>query len=170
MSWDEYFFHLCLEIARKSKDRSIRVGCILAGPQHEIRSAGFNGFPAGVSDTHEEWHKRPAKYLVTQHAERNAISLAARCGTSLQGCTAYISLPPCTQCAGGLIQAGIKEVRVLNAPAWWSHSKEWEEDFRLANEILTAAGVPLTLVCPPEVDITEANLQRSLRPTTTERS
>jgi dCMP deaminase len=164
MSWHEYFFRLCLEVARKSKDRSIRVGCILAGPDHEIRSAGFNGFPMGVQDNDEKYHGRPLKYLITQHAERNAISLAARAGTSLKDCTAYISLPPCAQCAGGLIQAGIENVLMLDAPEWWSHSEAWEEDFRVAKELLLSSLGRFEFVSPSKIGITEADLRRSLQP------
>jgi dCMP deaminase len=110
MGWDEYFLALCAHVARKSKDRSTRVGCVVVGPDHEIRSTGFNGFPRGCDDSRESWHERPLKYKVTEHAERNAIYNAARCGTPLKGCTLYVPWRPCADCARGVIQSGIVEV------------------------------------------------------------
>ena len=50
-NWKEYFVDLTLTVASKSKDPSRQVGCIIVGPDKEIRSTGFNGFPRGVRET-----------------------------------------------------------------------------------------------------------------------
>lgn len=50
-SWSEYLFELARHIATKSKDPSRQVGCVIVGPDNEIRSTGFNGFPRGVHET-----------------------------------------------------------------------------------------------------------------------
>jgi len=50
MNWKEYFVDLTLTVASKSKDPSRKVGCIIVGPDKEIRSTGFNGFPRGVAE------------------------------------------------------------------------------------------------------------------------
>jgi dCMP deaminase len=50
ISWENYFFNICEEVRRKSKDHSVKVGCVIAGPDNEIRSTGFNGFPRGVDE------------------------------------------------------------------------------------------------------------------------
>jgi dCMP deaminase len=50
-SWDTYFIKMALLIAQKSKDPSTQVGCVIVGPDNEIRSTGFNGFPRGVQET-----------------------------------------------------------------------------------------------------------------------
>jgi len=47
-NWKEYFVDLTLVVASKSKDPSRKVGCVIVGPDKEIRSTGFNGFPRGV--------------------------------------------------------------------------------------------------------------------------
>jgi len=120
MNWDEYFFDICKAVAAKSKDVSTHVGCVIVGPNHEIRSTGFNGFPMGVYDGPPELNAfgpdrndRPEKYVWTEHSERNAIYLAARNGTALEGCTIYLTWMPCADCARAIIQSGIKHVKVL---------------------------------------------------------
>ena len=50
MNWQDYFVDLTLAVASKSKDPSRKVGCIIVGPDKEIRSTGFNGFPRGVNE------------------------------------------------------------------------------------------------------------------------
>ena len=82
-SWDEYFLTLCDAVALKSKDRSTKLGCVIVGVGHEVRSTGYNGFPRGVNDNVDARHQRPEKYKWTEHAERNAIYNAARCGVSV---------------------------------------------------------------------------------------
>ena len=43
MSWDQKFLQLAFNIAEWSKDRSTKVGCVIVGPNNEIRSTGYNG-------------------------------------------------------------------------------------------------------------------------------
>ena len=99
-------------MAKKSKDPSTKVGCVIVGPHDEIRSTGFNGFPRNSNDLADHRHKRPLKYKWTEHAERNAIYNAGRKGTSCLGAKLYINWLPCTPCARGVIQAGISEIIV----------------------------------------------------------
>jgi dCMP deaminase len=113
MNWDEYFLKMAWLAARKSKDPSTHVGCIIVGPDKEILSTGFNGLPRGVRDVLERMD-RPEKYLWTAHAEENAVAQAARVGARLKGATAYVTHEPCARCVRSLIQAGIVEVRVGN--------------------------------------------------------
>lgn len=49
-SWHTYMRELAEHIATKSKDPSRQVGCVIIGPDYEIRSTGFNGFPRGVAE------------------------------------------------------------------------------------------------------------------------
>ncbi len=83
---------------------------MVVGPDREIRSTGFNGFPRGIEDSPERLNDRERKYPLVCHAEENAIMHAARIGVSLKGCAAYVTWPPCTRCARSLIQAGIDEI------------------------------------------------------------
>ncbi len=109
MSWDRRFIALAEHISAWSKDPSTKVGCVVVGPDREIVTTGYNGFPRGVIDDPKRM-ERPAKYLWTSHAEENAVAHAARIGVSLKGCTAYVTHCPCSRCARGLIQAGVKRV------------------------------------------------------------
>lgn len=153
LSWDEYFIRLAMLIAEKSKDPSTKVGCVIVGPDNEIRSTGFNGFARGVHeegyhipkgaiemyvDVSERW-ERPAKYEWVEHAERNAVYNAARTGVALKGCRAYLNWEPtpCIECAKGFIQAGIIEVIGPNLP--FTHNKDWK--FDISSVMMDEAGL-----------------------------
>ncbi len=49
--WDQYFIKMAQLISTKSKDPSTKVGCVIVGPDNEVRSTGYNGFPRGVRET-----------------------------------------------------------------------------------------------------------------------
>ena len=83
--WDAYYLNLCTAVAQLSKDQSTQLGCVIAGPAHEIRSTGYNSFPRGINDDVPERQYRPVKYLFMEHAERNAIFNAARVGIPTTG-------------------------------------------------------------------------------------
>lgn len=141
INWDEYFMMVVNTIKQKSKDKATKVGAVIVGPDNEIRSVGYNGFPRGVDDNIEVRHERPEKYLWTECAERNAIYNAARMGTALKGCRIYIDTIPCTNCARGIVQVGINEVIVnsLTIP-------RWEENQRKSLEILAEGKVPWRVI------------------------
>jgi dCMP deaminase len=146
--WDRHFLQLCVDHARMSKDPSTRVGAVIVGPDREIRSAGFNGFPRGIADTEERLHDRETKLRLVVHGEMNAVLLAARVGTPLKGCTLYLAAtddsgsvwggPPCVRCSVEVIQAGITEVVSFPRKAVPSR---WSDDLVLAESLLTEAGV-----------------------------
>ena len=121
--WDQRFLDLAKQISTWSKDPSTQVGCVVVGPDREIRSTGFNGLPRGIKDTSERLNNREIKYPMICHAEENAIMHAARIGISLKECRAYVTWPPCTRCARSLIQAGISEViypESVDIPERWA--------------------------------------------------
>jgi dCMP deaminase len=148
MDWHEYFINLSYEIAKKSKDRSSKVGCVMVGPDNEIRSTGYNNFPRGMDDTIESRHERPEKYEWTEHAERNAIYNAARMGTALKGCRSYQQWYPCPDCARAIVQAGIIEVIVDDRDdnPWKSEEyiERWGDRMKISLQILTECGVKVT--------------------------
>ena len=78
--WDIRFLKLATHISEWSKDPSTKVGCVVVGPDREIRSTGFNGFPRGIQDSDERLTNRDLKYPLICHAEENAIMHAARIG------------------------------------------------------------------------------------------
>lgn len=130
--WDQRFLRIAQETAQWSKDKSRKVGCVIVGPSKEIRATGYNGFPRGVEDDVPSRHERPAKYLWTEHAERNAIYNAARHGVALECCTIYLPWYPCVDCARAIIQCGIIEV-VAVEPDW--NDPKYGEEFRTAREM-----------------------------------
>jgi dCMP deaminase len=140
MDWDSYFTSMAELVASKSKDRSTKVGCVIVGPSNEVRSTGYNGFCRGIDDALEARHCRPEKYLWTEHAERNAIYNAARNGIRLEDCTLYSTVFPCSDCARGIIQSGIK--RVVTAQYNKSTSMP-DQSFDRALEMFTEVGVEL---------------------------
>src|SRR5687768_18390563 len=136
--WDRRFLELARHIAQWSKDPSTKVGCVVVGPDREIRSTGFNGFPRGIQDSMERLHDRERKYPLVCHAEEYAIMHAARIGVALKGCVAYVTWPPCTRCARSLIQAGIREIVY---PADLVIPERWVDDFRISTDMLSEAGL-----------------------------
>jgi dCMP deaminase len=110
----------------------------VVGPDREIRSTGFNGFPRGIEDNVARLANREMKYPLVCHAEENAIMHAARIGVALKGCVAYVTWPPCTRCARSLIQAGIREIVY---PADLVIPDRWIDDFRISSGMLTEAGL-----------------------------
>jgi dCMP deaminase len=114
-SWDEYFMATAVLIASRSNCERLHVGCVIvtAGERkNRIVAAGYNGFLPGtphlsrVRDGHEQ---------ATVHAEQNAVTDAARRGSSVEGCVAYVTHYPCVNCAKILAAAGISEIKYHRA-------------------------------------------------------
>ena len=138
--WDKRFLQLAKNISEWSKDPSTQVGCVVVGPDRELRSTGFNGLPRGIEDNEQRLNNREIKYPLICHAEENAIMHAARIGMSLKDCTAYVTWPPCTRCARSLIQAGISTIvypKDIEIP------DRWMEDFNLSLNMLKEANISL---------------------------
>jgi dCMP deaminase len=110
-SWDEYFMATAVLISSRSNCERLHVGCVIVTGgerKNRIVAAGYNGFLPGtphvsrVRDGHEQ---------ATVHAEQNAVSDAARRGSSVGGCVAYVTHFPCINCAKILAAAGIADIR-----------------------------------------------------------
>ena len=143
--WDERFMLLAHHLAGWSIEKGRRVGAVVAGPDNEIRSTGFNGLPRGVRDAVEERHSRVtgAKYIWSCHAEQNAIFNAARIGVPLKDCTIYVPWFPCVECTKAIIQSGISEL-VAYAPD--QPNSKWAADFSISNVMLKEAGIVVRLI------------------------
>lgn len=134
--WDNRFIGLANLIATWSRDPSTGVGAVIADTNNRIVSMGFNGFPRAVKDAEAILENRDEKLRRTIHAEENALLFAGR---SVEGCTIYVTHPPCARCAAKLIQAGI--VRVVSRPPWNSFLERWADDMRSASEMFAEAGM-----------------------------
>jgi len=123
-------------VATLSKDPSTQVGAVIFDNKRRFVAAGYNGFPRGVEDTASRLENREVKYRITRHAEQNAIAFAT---ASLDGSTIVVTHPPCAQCAGAIIQAGIKHVCYPKPSE--AMLKRWGEDFDWARIMFREAGV-----------------------------
>lgn len=136
--WDCRFMDLALHVSSWSKDKSRQVGCVIVGPDRTVRAIGYNGFPRGLDDENVDRHARPAKYLWTEHAERNAIYAAARNGISINGSKMYLPWFPCVDCSRAIVQAGIVELIAFQPDL---ADPQWGEAFVTSIELLREAGV-----------------------------
>ena len=133
-SWDEYFMATAVLMSTRSPCERLHVGCVIVsggGRKNRLIAAGYNGFLPGaphvsrVREDHEQ---------ATVHAEQNAVADAARLGSSVEGCVAYVTHFPCINCAKILAAAGIAEIR-------------YREDYTndpLVAPLLADAGIKIT--------------------------
>mgnify|MGYP002853810393 CR=1 FL=1 len=111
ISWDQYFMGLAKLSARRSKDPNTQVGACIVNEERKVVGLGYNGMPYGMNDADAPWERvgdvLDTKYAYVVHAELNAILNST---TSLKGCTIYVSLFPCNECAKAIVQSGIRKV------------------------------------------------------------
>ena len=120
-------------LSTRSSCERLHVGCVIVSAgdrKNRLIAAGYNGFLPGTPHTSRvrEGHEQ-----ATVHAEQNAIADSARRGSSVEGCTAYVTHFPCINCAKILAAAGIAEVR-------------YREDYKndpLVEPLLADAGVKI---------------------------
>ncbi|KAK8746292.1 hypothetical protein OTU49_017348 [Cherax quadricarinatus] len=117
LAWGEYFMAMAALSALRSKDPITQVGACIVNSENKIVGIGYNGMPWGCNDDQLPWSKTSsdkleAKYMYVCHAEVNAI-MNKNC-VDVAGCTIYVALFPCNECAKVIIQAGIKKVIYLS--------------------------------------------------------
>ena len=137
LTWDEYFMGMAKLSALRSKDPNTKVGACIVDKDHKVVSNGYNGMPRGIDESKVSWNKGEgldSKYLYVCHAEFNAI-LNTRNGSALEGCTLYVTLFPCNECAKAIIQTGIKEV------VYCSDKYADQTNFKASRLLLELAGV-----------------------------
>jgi len=143
--WDHRFLGLAEHISDWSKDPSTKVGCVVVGPDREIVSTGYNGFPRGAADHSTRYDDRTTKMRPICHAEENAVAHAARIGVSLLGTTAYVTWPPCPRCSRSLIQAGV--IRVVHYEV--DIPDRWIDDMTASEALLREVGIEIVSVTHP---------------------
>jgi dCMP deaminase len=133
-SWDEYFMATAKLIASRSNCERLNVGCVIVtvgAQRNRLVAAGYNGFLPGtphasrLRDGHEQ---------ATVHAEQNAIADAARRGSSVENCVAYVTHYPCINCAKILAASGLSEIK---------YHEDYQND-PLVAPILADAGVKIS--------------------------
>jgi len=132
-SWDEYFMATAVLMSTRSPCERLHVGCVIVtggNRRNRLVAAGYNGYLPGSAHVS---HVRDGHEQATVHAEQNAIADAARRGSSVEGCVAYVTHYPCINCAKILASAGIAEVR---------YRRNYHND-PLVKKLLTDAGVKI---------------------------
>lgn len=145
--WDSRFLRMAEEVATWSKDPSTKVGAIAVDDNKRILSQGYNGFPRGISDSHERLNNREEKYTYIVHAEKNVIYNATYNGVSLDGATVYVhGLMVCSECAKGLIQVGVKRV-IMGIPLSFDEAPvKWKVSFEDTKNMFKESGVEFEIV------------------------
>jgi len=133
-SWDEYFMATAMLMASRSNCERLHVGCVIVTGgrrRNRLVAAGYNGFLPGSAHVSRlrEGHEQ-----ATVHAEQNAVADAARRGSSVEGCAAYVTHYPCINCAKILAAAGIAEIK---------YHSEYSND-PLVAPLLAEAGVKIS--------------------------
>ena len=121
-SWDEYFMKVALLVAERSTCLRRRVGAVLV-KDRQILATGYNGAPrkithCDVAGCLRKELKVPSgqRHEICRglHAEQNVILQATWHGVSAKDSILYITNSPCSICAKMLINAGIREIVVLD--------------------------------------------------------
>lgn len=140
--WQYRFLQMAALIGSWSKEPRTKVGCVIVDDKRRIVATGYNGFPRGVKDIDviiNDPANRDTKLAMTLHAEENALLVAGR---GVEGCTAYITHPPCSLCMARLIQSGIKRVvyaRLVDE----SFRVRWADSLKLSFTMAMQSGVEL---------------------------
>lgn len=149
ISWDEYFMGVAMLSAMRSKDPNTQVGACIVNREHRIVGVGYNGFPTGCSDNDLPWDREgdwiETKYPYVCHAELNAILNSI--GGDLRGCTLYVALFPCNECAKAIIQAGIRKIVYL------SDKYADTDGTKASRRMLAQAGVELVQFQPEQKEL-----------------
>jgi len=141
--WDLRFMKLAKETASWSKDLRTKVGSIIVRDRNPI-SMGFNGLPVNCNDEIKDRFESPQKYLWTIHSEANSLIQAAKHGVKTDGCTMYVTLFPCANCAGLIVNSGIKKVFCENEPDL--NNERWGENWKVSLNILSEGGVEVIYI------------------------
>ena len=150
ISWDEFFMGAAMLCAKRSKDPNTQVGACIVNDENRILSVGYNGFPSGCDDDCFPWERSAddsydTKYPYVCHAELNAI---LNCNTSsVRGCTVYVTLFPCNECAKAIIQSGIKEI------VYMCDKYADTESVRASKRMLDSAGIIYRQYTPTNKEI-----------------
>ena len=137
IDWHTYFMSLAHLSALRSKDPNTGVGAVIVDNVNRIVSIGYNGMPRGCDDSLFPWDREgdflDTKYAYVVHAELNAILNAPR---SVQDCSLYVSLFPCTNAP--------KQLFNLEKKIYYESDKYADADNTIASKrMLTAAGIDL---------------------------
>ncbi|KAI5625195.1 deoxycytidylate deaminase, partial [Silurus asotus] len=135
-----YFMTVALLFAKKSPDPNTKVGACIVNQEGNIVGIGYNKMPNGCENADFPWNREEEndstnKNQYVCHAELNAI--ANKTSVDVKGCTIYVTLFPCNQCARILIQSGVRNLVYL------SNKRKDRPDTNVSNKLLDTAGVTI---------------------------
>jgi len=152
---DTHWLALCASKGQESPDPRTKIGCLVVAPDGNIRCAACNDYPQGLLRSIGERAEAPLKYVWLEHAERNAIYQAARQGLPTAGCTMFVELTPCVECARAIIQAGIIQVVVNQDRCAEYQGGKYSGEHPVAVGMLAEAGITLRFASPEKVTSVE---------------
>ncbi|MCX5657280.1 MAG: cytidine/deoxycytidylate deaminase family protein [Candidatus Omnitrophica bacterium] len=121
-SWDAYFTGIAKLVAMRSTCLRRQVGAVIVKERH-ILTTGYNGTPKDITHCEDVGCLRDRLKIPSGerhelcrglHAEQNALLQAALYGISLKEAVLYCTNQPCIICAKMIINAGIKEIVILD--------------------------------------------------------
>ena len=140
---DGLFLRDAYKVALLSPDPSTQNGAILTDACGDVIARSCNRFPYGVNLSDERL-ERPLKYEMIEHAERNAIFMAARAGCRTLGSVLYCPWAACADCARAIIQAGVYRLVRHKDATLRRAGRNWDGSISIADQMLTEAGVIIT--------------------------
>lgn len=115
--WNNYFLDIARAVGQRGDCIRCRVGAVLVGQDHRIRSTGYNGsYPGGPSCSRGECPRCASEVpsgsdyedCIEVHAEANALLYAS--WEDCQGATIYVTRKPCKDCSKLIRAAGVVKV------------------------------------------------------------
>jgi dCMP deaminase len=127
---------------------SVRVGAILVDTKGRRIAASSNRFAHGIDRRRPERYLNDGRSLWINCAEQLAMMNAARRGIALKGASLYLTLEPCSVCAGLIAEAGIHEIFVpLGALRNYAKlKKKWKPSIEAGRIKLAEARVRFTAI------------------------
>lgn len=113
---EDYFMCIAIITSWRSKDPFTQVGACIVDSRDRVVSCGYNGFPSKIDnlpwDSDDDDRKTVnSKKMYECHAELNVI--VNKHEADINGCTLYVTLFPCCDCAKLIVQSQLKKVIYL---------------------------------------------------------
>lgn len=148
------WLELAMAIAKRpvskggSPHPTVKVGSVIVDAKGRKIAESSNRFAHGVDRRRPERYQDNNRSLWMNCAEQLAMLQAARNGHALKGARLYLTLEPCTICAGLIVESGIREVLVpLDAHRNYAKLKsKWKPSIEAGLIKMAEAGVRFTTV------------------------
>lgn len=106
--FDTYMMRIAYLTSMRATCPRKHVGAVIATPDHRILSAGYNGAPRGIPSCDDVGCLIDNGHCTRSlHAESNCLDFAGR---AAKGCTVYVTVTPCWDCAKRIAQASLCRV------------------------------------------------------------